>query len=104
MEDLAAFSNIIETLGTIGVLLYAWQLTRLDSAAERTRSDAIMMAERNRSDALLQAERMRSDSLLQSERTRGDKLQLALLRLLSKTNFPQEGDDDPKSTQPKSGL
>ena len=104
MEDLSAFANIIETLGTIGVLIYAWQLTRLDSASERTRAENILTAERNRSDALLQAERMRSDALLQAERARGDKLQLAIIRMFSKTAMPADGDDDPKATQPKSGL
>lgn len=105
MEDFQSLANIIESIGTIGVLIYAWQLTRQDSASERSRAGEILQAERNRSDALLQAERMRSDALLQAERTRADRLQLALIRILNRTAIPDAtGDDDPKSTQPKSGL
>lgn len=96
-SEFQAIASIINSLGVVGVLIYAWWLSRADMMAERAR------LEKQRQDDLARYEKdivnafARADRDLMAERNRSEKLQTAMIGMLKRTNIPET----PDATEPK---
>ena len=99
--EFQVIASVINSLGVVGVLLYAWWLSRADMKDERARLEKQRLDDLARYEKDITASLARFDRDLLAERTRSDRLQAAIINMLKRTSTP---DVEPEIEKPAKGL